>query len=322
MISSYGLPAQSLSVQNRAERLLELANEVQKSNNERQGKMQDIMNETKDYSSDYDRMETSDEELKYQLQECRKALVTVQENANLKYRKLELQCSELHSALESSKGELSKAQSEIESLKAEKKRLFHHPHYFFQKMEGGAAEDLATLFIQTKAKCDHLETELTRIERINKHEKKQESNTSSSICSNCKKNLLNKSSKEESSVTVGSSSVSFWNSLNKGMVTSPDSEALNVSNEKAAKHEETKNEVMPNVIQPELDKSTSTYLNKMKLDLEADIKAMEIKMNQEVEEIRSKFASSKLTTYNSATMEQKGSRRKGKRIIRSVGISQ
>mmetsp|Transcript_16691 Transcript_16691/g.24676 ORF Transcript_16691/g.24676 Transcript_16691/m.24676 type:complete len:350 (-) Transcript_16691:235-1284(-) len=305
MSSSFVLPTQTGNIQNHAEKLLELANEVQKSNNERREKMQEILEETKLCSDDYGKKNEENEELKHHLQECRKALLAVQENANLKNRKLELQYLELHSALELSNKDLSTALSEISSLNKERDRMLNHHHYLREALEGGTTNDLATLLIQTKAKCHHLEKELLRLERINKHEKTVKSATSTAICPNCKRYPRSMTCKEEPPSLSAPSSTSFWNTLNEVMMTGLDSETFSTAKRTLDSHN--------SINSSEPHNPQSTFRNKMKLDLEADIKAMESKMNKEIEAIQIRFSLSKLPKPSSSRETFKGRRRKAKK---------
>ena len=321
---------ESSSIQEYAAHLLEVADVVHQSNHQKQVKLETLMSEglfgsdsfTLDDSvrsaADSDVHATADAaraksrshdkkkaksqkmaELKQQVLDCNKALLALRANADLKVRKLELQLADLKSNLESSRNELESAKTEIQRLEKNNQVMEGELHTL---VDEGQAEWQKTI----KRKSDVLEEELQNV----KHERDyaiadNESMTNvMKICAQCVKKLPNR---VPSARPIKVERPSLWNTFNtalQGLTAEAESIPTPI--------DRTHRTVSTSIKEPPQDAlDFQEQSDQIKLNLEADIDALEKQTHHNAEALKSEGIASLSTSSSRRRKKQHGGKLAG-----------
>ena len=217
-------------------------------------------------------------ELKQQLQDCHNALLTMRENANLKYRKLELEFVDLKATLSTTRAELDVAKAECQNLDKEKQILS-------DKLAKAVGEEKAEWFENLQASYQNLEKELslTRLEREEKTRANEELRKIMRSCSRCRRFLPQ--SQQVLSRNTSVKSLWGWESL-AGAIVGLDQEAQATTSPQLQKS-------LMDPTQPQPPPEMFTFMEqsqRIKEDLEADIEAMERQMKDDIESLKNEWS--------------------------------
>ena len=153
----------------------------------------------------------TESELKPQIIDCNEAVVTIQENADLKYLKLESQLSDLKASLGTARNDLDQAKAQIQRL--EKENLMME-----ENLQNTVGKDHAELLKVIKLKNDDLEALLQKVklERDNALADNEAMTKAMTDCAQCAKKLLNRAPAAEQAKSA--TKMSFWESFNVAIV--------------------------------------------------------------------------------------------------------
>jgi hypothetical protein len=220
-------------------------------------------------------------ELKKQLQDSHKALLTMQENANLKYRKLELQAVELKTTFEKTQKELAITTEQLEKVSREKAQIA-------ESLEKAVGKGHADLIVSLERKNIEAKDKLTEVSRerddaIKEGDIMRKAMSACSLCSHkIPKNI--EMHRDSLSRSFSETATSFWNTVSIALI------GLN---------DEAKFTSAPLPKEPLTTGSSPTSESKLhfkaqstqiKRDLEADIEEMEKEMKQDIEALKKEWA--------------------------------
>ena len=254
-------------------------------------------------------------ELKQQLQDVRQALVDMQENASVKYRKLELEFVDLKAQLSTTKSDLDSSRQQVQQLAQARDTLQH-------SLEKSLGRDKADWFQQLEQTTSNLQKEcsLLRIERDELKRDVDVMHKAMVYCSRCKhklpdhrhpdnhnNNATNAPATLERSISSGTAATaattSFWESVRGAM--------FNLGSEATSTTTDT-----PTTPAQQITKVQS---QRIKDDLEADIEEMEQQMKNEIEHLKAEWTKppSKSSRKKKKKHERRGS---GSSVISFGGV--
>lgn len=235
-------------------------------------------------------------ELKQQVQDCHKALLTMQENANLKYRKLELQNVELKAALDGAKHDIDSSNSQLQNLEKEKQMLEESLQLAIGKDQADFLSDLKTengKLLQAMAEM--------KLERDAANTDKETMRKAMTACSVCSRKIPDQ--QPPAKVTKGTS---FWSSFNQAM------KGLTTEAEVTASPQRRRSLLVEKPPAPPdlLFKEQSELI---KVELEADIEAMEKQMKDDIEALKSEWTKPSPKSSGRGRRRHHSSKKNGKR---------
>ena len=224
-------------------------------------------------------------ELKQHILDCNRALTTMQENADLKCRKLELQVVDLRSTLESVRAGLGSANTYTQRLEKEKQMLE-------ENLQKAVGKDQAEWLKKTKLKSEDLEQNLAQVtlERDDAEKDNEIMKRAMDDCDQCVKKIPDRQPSLRNincneTETTGSS---FWNTFTvafKGLTAETEATPVSVS------PPERQRPVYAATKQPPREMFLfKEQSNQIKEDLEADIEAMERQMQEDVDALKSEWS--------------------------------
>lgn len=228
-------------------------------------------------------------ELKQQVLDCNRALLTMQENADLKYRKLELLVVNLKSNLETVKADLECANMDKQKLEAEKQFL----EGSLQKAMGERqqADWVPGDTLKTPGSSNKVDVSLDKVtrERDDAMAEKKLMKEVMADCAQCSQKLIDSKKKQVHSGAnhIPRTGASLWSTLNvaiRGLTAEADATAP------------TSPDIRMRPVSAELRQPPKEMFlfkeqsNQIKLDLEADIVALEKKMQDDVEALKSEWS--------------------------------
>jgi hypothetical protein len=312
----------SPSVQEHAQHLLAAADVVHKSNHERKEMLEVMMDQKvfdsnstlndssasmgdvtdlspvngadKDKGGKKSRFQTVSE-LKQQVQDCHKALLTMQENANFKYRKLELQVVEMRASLDSTMTDLEGASTEMQNLEKENLMLQ-------ESLQKAVGKDQAEWLEQTKLKAQRLEKSLAEVEQERDQAVKDNETMKKAMkaCSQCVKKSPHRPSSSRNLAATTSSSSSWWSSVSTALM------GLNEEAEATPASLQIQRGLVD--VPPQATFHFQDQTHQIKENLEADIEAMERKMKDDVNALKEEW---------SKPPKSSGRRRRSRKIRKS-----
>ena len=220
-------------------------------------------------------------DLKQQVMDCNKALLTLRANADLKHRKLELQLADLKSILESSRNELKKAKAENQKLEKDNQVMEES----LQNLVGtGQAEWLKAI----KVRNDALEAELHRVklEREDTFVDSEIMKKAMAACAQCARKLPNRAPSVRH--IKGAARQSLWTSFNtalKGLTAEAESTPLPL--------DRTHRISSLSMAQPPQEDMLAfqEQFDQIKLNHESDMNTIDEQIHNAVEELRSEGSS-------------------------------
>mmetsp|Transcript_18884 Transcript_18884/g.31223 ORF Transcript_18884/g.31223 Transcript_18884/m.31223 type:complete len:468 (+) Transcript_18884:200-1603(+) len=316
------------SVQDRAEKLLAEADVVHQSSNERKEMLEGMMDQNvldsnsslndsaqslgetdlaaaeKKKQEKKSRFQTVSE-LKQQVQDCQKALLTMQENANLKYRKLELQIVETRSAFDLAKSDLAGAKMEIQNLEKEKGVLQ-------ESLQETVGKDQADWLEQTKLKTKQLEDKLAEV-KVERDQAEKNNVIMKKVMTDCSQCVRKVPHRPASSRNLTVAPASWWSSVSSAMM------GLNEEAEATPASPQLQRSLIDPTKQPPPEMfEFQEQTHQIKEDLEAGIEAMERQMKDDVDLLKDEW--SKPSTKSSGRRRRHGDRKKHRKSKDGEGV--
>ena len=250
-------------------------------------------------------------ELKQQLQDCHNALLTMRENANLKYRKLELEFVETKSALSATRAELDVAKVECQNLEKDKQVLA-------DKLSRAVGDDKAAWLNNMQEKTKQLERALSisKLERDDKVRANDELRAIMTSCPRCRRTLP----QAAQPLTKAQSVRSLWGwgeSLTGALVGGLNDEAEATPSPQPQKKPVDMSRPQP---PPEMF-SVMEQSERIKEDLEADIEEMERQMKSDIESLKSEWAKAPKVHHREKSSKKTEKKKKSKKKSSNKGIS-
>jgi hypothetical protein len=219
-------------------------------------------------------------ELKQQILDCNKALLTLQENADLKYRKLELKLTHLKSTLETSKLDLENANKKVQELEKENNVLQQN----LQQAIGKDQVEFLASFTHKETQME-LETQKIMRERDQVIAENETIKKMMDACTKCRSSIL--ASQVSKQPAHASKATGLWQSLKQAALKGLDAEAEVTPVTPEIKPRPVVVTRQPPPQQMFLFREQS---QRLKLDLEADIDSLEKQMKDDIEALKTEWS--------------------------------